>query len=285
MSQYKNWPVPHNARLEKPMEPGQMVSLKGSIFEINMKENEDADPRINVNLSSSGNGDNAKDIPLHISVRFRHKELILNTKKGGEWGKEERKKLPFELGGSFDLRVRAHADKFELLVDGKDFATYEHRLPLATVNHVFIDGPLNLFGVNWGGKYYSVPFETQIQNGFGTGKRLHITATPEKKPDKFCINLVTGSGDIALHVNPRFKEKKVIRNSCKGGEWANEEKEGDFPFKSEITFDLVIVNENYSFQILVNDEPLCTFAHRMEPNSIVGVQVQGEVELHSIMII
>jgi hypothetical protein len=285
MSQYKNWPVPHSARLEKAMEPGQLVAIKGDIPEIDLKADEEADPRITINLAASGDGYDASDVPLQICIRFRHNELIFNSKKNGEWGKEEKKKNPFKLGGKMDLRVRAHGDKFEILVDQKDFAFFEHRSPLSTVDHMFIDGSIALHGVNWGGKYYSVPFETGISGGFGTGKRLLMSGVPEKKAETFSINLITDSGDIALHINPRFNKKEVVRNSRKGGEWQNEEKESAFPFKHEVVFDLVIVNEAFSFQILLNDEMLCTFAHRLEPKSIVGLMIDGEVELQSIMVV
>lgn len=267
------------------MEPGQLVAIKGQAFEIDMKADEQADPRVTINLSTSGAGYDSPTIPMQICIRYKHNEIIFNSKKDGEWGKEEKKKNPFKLGEKFDLRVRAHGDKFEILIDQKDFYNFEHRQPLSTVDHIFIDGCLSLSGVNWGGKYYSVPFETGIKGGFGTGKRLLLSGVPEKKAERFSINLVTSTGDIAIQVNPRFKQKEVVRNAKKSGEWGNEEKESTFPFKHENVFDLVIVNESYSFQVFVNDEQLCTFAHRMEPSSIAGLQVDGEVELHSIMVV
>jgi len=285
MASFKNWPVPHSARLEKAMEPGQLVAIKGQAFDIDLKENEEADPRVTFNLSASGNGYDSSDIPLQICIRYKHNEVIFNSKKGGEWGKEDKKKNPFKLGGKIDLRIRAHGDKFEILVDQKDFAMYEHRAPLSTVDHIFIDGPLALHGVNWGGKYYSVPFETGITGGFGTGKRMLLSAVPEKHAEWFSVNFVTAQGDVALHLNPRFHKKEFVRNTRKGGDWGNEEKESTFPFKHECIFDLVVVNESYSFQIYINDEQVCTYAHRMEPSSIVGLQVDGQIELQSIMVV
>jgi hypothetical protein len=76
-----------------------------------------------------------------------------------------------------------------------------------------------------------------------------------------------------------------VRNSQLGGTWGNEEKEGKFPLKHDVTFDLVIHNESYSYQVYVNDERFCTFAHRVDPNTIVGVEVSGDLELQSIMVV
>ena len=45
-------------------------------------------------------------------------------------------------------------------------------------------------------------------------------------------------------------------------DWGNEEREGKMVFEKGVGFDLTIINESYGFQIFVNDERFCTFAHR-----------------------
>ena len=79
---------------------------------------------------------------------------MLNSFSNGEWGKEERKSNPIKKGDSFDIRIRAHDDRFQVIIDQKEFKDYEHRLPLSTITHLSIDGDLYLNHVHWGGKYY-----------------------------------------------------------------------------------------------------------------------------------
>jgi hypothetical protein len=285
MSFDKRWPMPYGSRMDRPMEAGQMVTVKGEVLDLG--DSDDA-PALVINLAGDGRGSDAANVPLHCSIRFAQKKIVLNTKTNGEWGEEKHIKNPFKSGSKVDLRIRAHGDHFEITVDGKDLAKYEHRVPLSTVNHVYVNGPMALHNVMFGGKYYSVPYESKFGSGdFGTGKRLFLSGTPEKKGERFDINLVCDNGDIALHLNPRMHEKAVVRNSKKNGEWENEEREidGSFPFKADISFDLVIVNESYSFQIFLNDAKLCSFAHRMDPNTIRGVQVNGDLELMSLTIV
>lgn len=41
----------------------------------------------------------------------------MNTFSNGEWGKEERKSNPYKKGAPFDIRIRAHDDRFQVLFD------------------------------------------------------------------------------------------------------------------------------------------------------------------------
>jgi hypothetical protein len=270
----RNWPVPHNARLERPVEPGQTLQIRGKTFE-------ESEQQMVVNLATSGGGYDAPSIPLHFNVRLNDNHTILNDKNNGQWGKEEKPKMAFKAGEDFDLRIRAHNDKFEITVQGKHLCDFEYRQPLGSINHVFIDGPIMLYSVIWGGKYFPVPFQTQLSGGLGAGRKLFISGVPEKA-EKFAINLLTANGDVALHFNPRFNEKKIVRNSMQNNEWQNEEREGGFPFKKDIAFDLLFVNEPYAIQIYINNEQFCSFAHRMDPNSITGLEVNGEIDLQGV---
>lgn len=112
-----------------------------------------------------------------------------------------------------------------------------------------------------------------------------IFGTPEKKGKSFNINLLRRNGDIALHFNPRFGEKAIVRNNLQAGEWGNEEREGKIPLEKGVGFDLTVINESYGFQIFVDDERFCTFAHRSDPHDIVGLQIQGDVEITGIQIV
>ncbi|RCN43652.1 galactoside-binding lectin [Ancylostoma caninum] len=271
-----NKPVPYRSVLQEKIEPGQTLIVKGSTI--------DESQRFTINLHSKSADFSGNDLPLHISVRFDEGKIVMNTFANGEWGKEERKSNPIKKGDSFDIRIRAHDDRFQIIIDQKEFKDYEHRLPLTSITHLSIDGDLYLNHVHWGGKYYPVPYESGIAAGFQVDKTLLIFGTVEKKGKRFNVNLLRRNGDIALHFNPRFDEKAVIRNALAANEWGNEEREGKMPFEKGVGFDLAIKNEAYAFQIFVNGERFASFAHRSDPNDITGLQIQGDIELTGIQI-
>ncbi|CAB3404475.1 unnamed protein product [Caenorhabditis bovis] len=270
--------IPYRSQLTERIEPGQTLIIRGSTIE--------ESKRFNINLHKDSPDFSGNDVPLHVSVRFDEGKLVFNAFTKGAWGKEERQKNPIKKGDSFDIRIRAHDSKFTISINRKEVKSFEHRIPLQSVSHLSIDGDVILNHVQWGGKYYPVPYESGIAaDGLIPGKTLVIYGTPEKKAKKFNINLLKKNGDIALHFNPRFDEKSVVRNSLINGEWGNEEREGKNPFERSIGFDLEIRNEEFAFQIYVNGERFASYAHRVDPHDIAGLQIQGDIELTGIQVV
>ncbi|KAJ1370314.1 32 kDa beta-galactoside-binding lectin [Parelaphostrongylus tenuis] len=275
MAYETNYPIPYRSKLTEPFEPGQTLTVKG-------KTGEDS-VRFTINLHNASADFSGNDVPLHVSVRFDEGKIVCNSFAKGEWGKEERKSNPYKKGDDIDIRIRAHDSKYQIFVDQKELKEYEHRLPLSSVTHFSIDGDVLITHIHWGGKYYPVPYESGLTGeGLAIGKSLFIYGMPEKKGKRFHINILKKNGDIALHFNPRFDEKAVVRNSLISNEWGNEEREGKIPFEKAVGFDLEIKNEDFAFQIMVNGERFASYAHRLEPHELHGLQIGGDVEITGI---
>lgn len=274
----KSYPLPYRSKLTEKIEPGQTLIIKGKI-------NEDC-KRFHINLHRDTPDFSGNDVPLHISIRFDEGKLVFNSFANGVWGKEEKQKNPFKKGEVYDIRIRSHDSKFTIYCDRKEVKEYEHRVPLQWVSHISIDGDTQINHVQWGGKYYPVPYESGIAgDGLTPGKSLLLYGIPEKKAKRFNVNLLRKNGDIALHFNPRFDEKHVVRNSFLDGQWGNEEREGKNPFEKGILFDLEIRNEVYAYQIFVNGERFASYAHRVDPHEVSGLQIQGDVDITGIQIL
>ncbi|PAV74200.1 hypothetical protein WR25_08761 isoform B [Diploscapter pachys] len=270
--------VPYRSKLTEKIEPGQTLIIRGNT-------NEDA-KRFNINLHKDSPDFSGSDVPLHVSVRFDEGKLVFNAFNKSAWGKELRQKLTIKKGEPFDIRIRAHDSKFTVYINRREVKAFTHRVPLAHVTHLSIDGDVSLNHVQWGGKYYPVPYESGVAtDAFLPGKTLVLYGTPEKKAKRWNLNLLKKNGDIALHFNPRFDEKCVIRNSLISGEWGNEEREGKNPFEKGVGFDLEIKNDQFAFQVYVNGEHFCSYAHRVGPTEIAGLQIQGDLELTGIQIV
>uniref|UniRef100_A0A914XHZ1 Galectin n=1 Tax=Plectus sambesii TaxID=2011161 RepID=A0A914XHZ1_9BILA len=146
MASVKKYPIPYRSILAEKIEPGQTLIVQGKTFE--------SAERFSINFHKDSADFSGVDIPLHLSIRFDEGKIVLNSLAAGEWGKEERKSIPFKKGAAFDIRIRAHDDRFIIFCDHKEFKEFEYRLPLTYITHMSIDGDLDLANVHWGGKYY-----------------------------------------------------------------------------------------------------------------------------------
>lgn len=73
--------------------------------------------RFSINLHRDSPDFSGNDVPLHISFRFDEGKVVFNSFTKGEWGKEERQKNPLKKGAPFDIRIRAHDNKFTIYAD------------------------------------------------------------------------------------------------------------------------------------------------------------------------
>lgn len=266
-------PVPYTSRLLAHIQAGQSLVIHGNVnpnaqrFEVNLlSECVEIDPH-------SGS------VPLHISVRFDEGKIVLNSFLNAEWGKEERHSNPFHPNEKFDLRIRVHEEKYEVFANQKHVADFVHRASFGSVDHLQVKGDVSLSGVHWGGRYFTSPFETHFHgNSLRSGQRVFVYGIPK---GDFSVNFVGANGDILFHLNPRFGEKAIVRNTETNNAWGNEEREGPFPFQKGTAFDLVIHNEPYSLQLFVDGKRVGTYAHRT-PNPDADyrtLRVMGDVEV------
>jgi len=266
-----NFSVPYLSRLEGGgFQPGQTVVLKGvqtgNVFSV---------------LFLTGSAPETADAPLSVVVNQKEKHMYLNDRTNGKYGKEIKQKDPFKEGEPFDLRIRCHDNKFEIFTNLKHLADFEYRQPLNTINHLFVDGNIDISDVNWGGKYYPVPYQAGVEGGFTNGKKLFVSAFPEKKCENFTIQLLTANqNSYSFRFVADFKKKEIRcnANATATGEWGFEEKDAKFPFHTDQAFDILIDNEPTGYQVYVNNAHCCAFSHK-SGEAVKGLKIEGDIIL------
>lgn len=79
---------------------------------------------------------------------------------------------------------------------------------------------------------------------FSLGRVIYIDGRVNSNASRFEFNLLTGTNpgsDVAFHFNPRFDQHESVRNSCQGGSWGPEEKQGGFPLTPGQDFEIQII--------------------------------------------
>ncbi len=87
---------------------------------------------------------------------------------------------------------------------------------------------------------------------------MYINGRSNNNASRFEFNLLTSThngGDVAFHFNPRFDQREAVRNSCQGGGWGAEEKQGGFPLQPGQEFEIQIIcfPEHYQVKKTFND--------------------------------
>ncbi|XP_072125888.1 galectin-9-like isoform X2 [Mobula birostris] len=253
------------------------------------------------------------DIAFHFNIRYDESAVVCNTLERERWGSEERKQqIPINAGTYFELIFKTQYYGFQLSVNGQHFLQYNHRLPLTRVDTLKISGDVHvntitfknpnvqspvcaspaftvpgLYGKNPGKSppvtvsNPVVPYQAYI-GSIRPHQLIKVIGTVKVNSHRFTVNLIASySNNIALHINQRFDENAVVRNTRTNMNWGAEERGVPFlPFVPGQTFELQIHVEPTSYKVLVNGRHLFNYNHRLQPlNQIDTLEVSGDVTL------
>ncbi|XP_061916902.1 galectin-4-like [Entelurus aequoreus] len=92
----------------------------------------------------------SSDIALHFNPRFDGRDkVVFNTRQGASWDQEEKvRDMPFSKGEAFEMVIVCSSQGYQIKVDGKDFHTFQHRLPWARVCGLQIGGDVSIQTIN-----------------------------------------------------------------------------------------------------------------------------------------
>lgn len=132
--------IPYLGPIYGGLRQGSSIYLQGSI--------PDHITRFAVNLLCGQH--ESSDIALHFNPRFDGRDrVVFNTCQGGAWGAEDKvSSMPFHKGKAFEMVVMVTAQGYKVTVNGKDFHTFDHRLPLQRVSGLQISGDVHIQSIN-----------------------------------------------------------------------------------------------------------------------------------------
>ncbi|XP_028662938.1 galectin-9-like [Erpetoichthys calabaricus] len=256
------------------------------------------------------------DIAFHFNPRYEggQKYVVCNTQQHHSWGSEERKYEAFVQEGSmFTMTIQVNQDSYMVLRNGSYFLHYMHRLPFSRVDNFSVNGDVQITSIafqnavvaapqlgfgqmmapgNLGcgqmmtppiyspAPNFAVPYKTIINGGCYPSRKIIINGSIPHYATRFHINLRFHSG-IALHLNPRFNENAVVRNSFLNDSWGPEERNlAMMPLMRGQSFTILIQCESSRFNIMLNGKHVITFNHRVSQLQDIDVlEIDGDVSL------
>ncbi|XP_021093893.1 galectin-9 isoform X2 [Heterocephalus glaber] len=129
-----------------------------------------------------------------------------------------------------------------------------------------------------------IPYFTSIPGGLFPSRVITVSGIIPPNAKRFHINLRCGS-DVAFHLNPRFDQNTVVRNTQIKGCWGSEERSLPFkmPFRQGQGFLVGIICEGYCYRVTVDGQYLLEYTHRLKDlRAINNLEVAGDIELTNV---
>ncbi|XP_058531964.1 galectin-9 isoform X2 [Ochotona princeps] len=302
--------VPFTGEIQGGLQDGLQITVNGCVHP--------GASRFAVNLQA---GFSENNIAFHFNPRFEQGGYVVcNTKQNGQWGTEERKmSMPFQKGVPFELCLLVQSSHFTVTVNGNFFVQYPHRVPFTSVNAISVTGSVQLFYITfkpsgsghanlnpvtptvlpstaqspqmfptpgipptmYPSPTYPMPYFSSIPGGLHPSKSIIVVGTILPSAKRFHINLRSGS-DIAFHLNPRFDENAVVRNTQVKGKWGSEERQllRPMPFRRGQGMLVWIMCDSYCFKVAVDGQHLLEYNHRLKNLAAINnLEVDGDVQL------
>ncbi|KAJ8256622.1 hypothetical protein COCON_G00187740 [Conger conger] len=236
---------------------------------------------------------------IFFKPQFQPSEMVVfNSFQNGEWGKEEKVAImPFKKGQNFEMVFIVTSCSYQLLINGRRFYVFKHRVAVDRVCAIRIGGdvtmePINIIGANvqgYRGLHKTVvtrtPYVGTVYGGLRMGTYLHFQGTVHKNPNSFTINLQCGESndsDTAFLFKPKFKRNEVVLYSLQSGKLQNKEVVQKMPFTTEKDFEVVYVITTGGYQVIVNGSHFCTFKHHIPVEHVSNIRVQGNVTMKTV---
>ncbi|KFW70700.1 Galectin-8 [Pygoscelis adeliae] len=296
--------IPYVGTILGGLVPGELIVIHGTVPD-------DAD-RFQVDLQCGSSIKPRADVAFHFNPRFKRSGCIVcNTLEREKWGWEEiTYEMPFQKGKSFEIVIMILKDKFQVTVNKKHLLLYNHRISLERIDTLGIYGKVQIKTIDFVSNakflpaivklsmyieksksrskcllvvyFQGVPYVGKLDTALHPGCTVAIKGEVNKNPKSFAINLKSSdSKDIALHLNPRVKNKVFVRNSYLHDSWGEEEKEvANFPFSPGMYFELIIFCDAHQFKVAVNGVHTLEYKHRFKQlEKINVVEIIGDVQL------
>jgi len=127
-----------------------------------------------------------------------------------------------------------------------------------------------------------VPFVREIPGGIYPNRMFVINGMVPHGAYRFQVNLKAGSypgANIPFHMNVRFDENKVVRNTFQYNAWGVEEVNFGTPFYPGSPFEMMILVEPAHYKISVNGSHYAQYTHRLPIAEVRVLTVEESVTL------
>jgi len=131
----------------------------------------------------------------------------------------------------------------------------------------------------------SLPFKHRLPLKLTEGTLFTFRGAIHPDTQRFKIDFLTAKGDVYVHINPRFSENVVVRNSKVNGSWGQEERTKSIgPLCTSPTFEMMILFNKQSCSVSSNGVHLFKYFYRYPMDEIEELAIDGDIDINSIAV-
>uniref|UniRef100_A0A8C6YI76 Galectin n=1 Tax=Naja naja TaxID=35670 RepID=A0A8C6YI76_NAJNA len=134
----------------------------------------------------------------------------------------------------------------------------------------------------------ALPYHHLLPDGLQPGTSVYVQGVVSQHAKRFWVNFSCGQhegANIPFHFNPHFDgNDKIALNTFQDSKWDTEEHH-EMPFQNGKHFEIIFIVNNEEYQILVNKNPFFSYKHRMPPQCVQVVSLDGDLEIQSLAVI
>ncbi|XP_022818775.1 galectin-4-like [Spodoptera litura] len=177
--------------------------------------------------------------------------------------------------------------RFKVEVNGKFVCEFNHHIPFGKITHIMVEGDVTMDEISYAGANppqdpnLKVPFVVPILGCMQPDRVIRVKGTTPTGGERFAINLQCGpklypDEDIAFSFSPRFNQGTIVLNHFGCSKWGHEVTQAPSPLSSGSPFEFYIYCYENSFKVLLNEQQVCEFSHRIPIQRITHVMVDGD---------
>ena len=122
----------------------------------------------------------------------------------------------------------------------------------------------------------------QVLSHFGIGKVVYISGKAPNTCTNFSIDFIPTQpsnyreDNIHLRLKVQLEQPQVVvRNTLTENSWGVEERDGGMPFSPGQPFTVMVVAQQFGFEVAVNGNHFTTYRYRQTPISTMVVMLTG----------
>ncbi|XP_021936324.1 galectin-4-like isoform X2 [Zootermopsis nevadensis] len=238
-------------------------------------------------------------------ARFDVEQVYHNSFLKHAWGQQEIPYwFPLQADAEFNVSLQSDNQGFKVNVNGALFWMFFHRVDPSQVSHVRVFGDVSLYKLIYhvGAQQVcrpradlraqqlpvsgAVPYLSQLRYPFSTGSVISVAGTLHSNADWIIINLQSDQDNeevIVLQFNARLKDGAVLHNTFFNGAWGWDFSNDSVPLQRGAAFTIDFHSEHRHIKVCANGALFSRYEHRLNPERVTMVLVNGALTLKSVL--